>query len=114
MFIYQDIIEDENKEAVQGAVSFHNNTSLPARFQIEEYDTGEERFGNSVHEIVTGRGNPAVLELNQSPEEILDSNYEGVVSYSSRNIDTVEEHLGLAGMSEKLFEIGSHLRGIKD
>jgi len=114
LFTYQDIMEDEFEEAVQGSVEFYADTLLPTRFQIEEYDTGKELFGNPIKEIVAGRGNAAVLELDQSPEEILDPDYEGVVTYSSRNIDTVEEHLGLAGMSEKLFEIGSHLREIKD
>lgn len=104
--MFGDILKDE--EDPERGVETYQGSYLPVQFSIAEVETGEEYLGETVTDVVAQSGDDtAYLSLNQDPEEILDSSYEGPISYSSRNIDTVNEHLGLAGMAEKWFDGGS-------
>lgn len=105
--MYGEILKDE-EDPVKG-VETYEDTYLPVQFSIAEVETGEDRFdGKPLTDIISESGeDTAYLSLDQDIEKVLDSGYEGPVSYSSRNVDTVEEHLGLAGMAEKWFDGGS-------
>jgi len=104
--VYGDILREE--ENPRNAVETYQDSYLPTRFSIAEVDMDEEFYGEQITEMLSGhQDSTAYLLLDQDPEEILENDYQGPVNYSSQNLDTVEEHLGLAGLAEKWFEIGT-------